>query len=116
MKIVVDKLPEDRLECPFCYIKEGNLFCKLDDETCNEDIDCPYVIDLVNAKSSPKTVIRMTPERFKEEAQKIYDSGKGYAGEDGHLDMDQLMKECLDSLGYQEGTEILFSMKSIWYS
>ena len=58
----------------------------------------------------------MTPEEFKIKAQELYDKHKGYAGEEGHCDIDDLLTECLNSLGYEEGTKILWSMKSIWYS
>jgi hypothetical protein len=58
----------------------------------------------------------MTPEEFAKKAQKIYDKHEGYAGEDGHIDIDRLMTECLESLGYQDGCDILWSMSSIWYA
>lgn len=58
----------------------------------------------------------MTPEEFKQKAQEIYDKYKGVAGEEGHIDMDDLMTECLESLGYKEGIDILYSMNSIWYA
>lgn len=58
----------------------------------------------------------MTPEEFKEKAQEIYDEYKGYAEEGGHIAMDDLMYDCLESLGYKEGLDILFSMKYIWYA
>lgn len=45
----------------------------------------------------------MTPEEFAKRAQKIYDENEGFAGESGHIDMDRLMIECLESLGYEEG-------------
>ena len=57
----------------------------------------------------------MTPKDFKEKAQKIFDKNEGYAGESGHMEIDRLMQECLRSLGYGEGIDILFSMDSIWY-
>ena len=58
----------------------------------------------------------MTPEEFKIKAQKIYDNYNGYAGEEGHYEMDVLMMECLESLGYSDGVNILWSMKDIWYA
>lgn len=58
----------------------------------------------------------MTAQEFKERAQEIYDNCKGSAGEEGHIDMDILMEEALISLGFQEGVEILRSMKDIWYA
>ena len=58
----------------------------------------------------------MTPEEFKIKAQEIYDRYEGIAGYDGHLEMDNLLTDCLESLGYKEGTEILWSMKDIWHS
>lgn len=58
----------------------------------------------------------MAPEEFKIKAQALYDKYHGHAGEEGHLDIDDLLTECLNSLGYQEGTEILWSMDSIWYA
>lgn len=58
----------------------------------------------------------MTPEEFAKRAQKIYDENEGFAGENGHIDMDRLMIECLESLGYEDGCDILFSMTSIWYA
>ena len=58
----------------------------------------------------------MTPEEFKNKAQELYDKHKGFAGEDGHMDVDALLTECLISLGYKEGTDILWSMKDFWYA
>lgn len=58
----------------------------------------------------------MTPEEFAKKAQKIYDENEGFAGESGHIDIDRLMVECLESLGYGDGCDILFSMTSIWYA
>lgn len=57
----------------------------------------------------------MTPKEFKEKAQEIFDKHEGCACDDGHQDIDRLMQECLRSLGYGEGIDILFSMDSIWY-
>lgn len=50
----------------------------------------------------------MTPEEFTKKAQEIYDKYEGYAEEDGHIDIDRLMVECLESLGYKDGCDILF--------
>lgn len=58
----------------------------------------------------------MTPEEFKNKAQELYNKHEGYAGEDGHMDVDALLTECLISLGYKEGTDILWSMRCFWYS
>lgn len=58
----------------------------------------------------------MTPAEFKAKAQELYDKHKGWAGEEGHIDVDNLLTECLDSLGYQEGTDILWSMSDFWYA
>lgn len=58
----------------------------------------------------------MTPEEFKNKAQELYNRRKGYAGEDGHMDVDALLTECLISLGYKEGTDILWSMQDFWYA
>ena len=58
----------------------------------------------------------MTPEEFKNKAQELYNKHKGYAGEDGHMDVDALLTECLISLGYKEGTDILWSMQNFWYA
>lgn len=58
----------------------------------------------------------MTPEEFKAKAQEIYDKYEGEADEGGHMERDNLMSECLESLGYEEGIEILYSMSRIWYS
>lgn len=55
----------------------------------------------------------MTPEEFAKKAQEIYNKHKGYAGEEGHIDIDDLMTECLESLGYKDGCDILWSMSSI---
>ena len=52
----------------------------------------------------------MTPAEFKAKAQELYDKHKGWAGEEGHMDVDDLLTECLNSLGYKEGTDILWSM------
>jgi hypothetical protein len=58
----------------------------------------------------------MTPEEFKELAQKLYDKHEGYGGEEGHMDKDSLMYKCLKSLGYQDGLNILNKLEPIWYS
>lgn len=58
----------------------------------------------------------MTPEEFKKLAQEIYNRNKGYAGEEGHIERDRLMMDCLRSLGYDEGVDILWSMDAIWYA
>ena len=58
----------------------------------------------------------MTPAEFKAKAQELYDKPKGFAGEEGHMDVDDLLTECLNSLGYKEGTDILWSMSGFWYS
>lgn len=58
----------------------------------------------------------MTPEEFKAKAQELYDEHEGYTGEDGHMDVDALLTECLVSLGYKEGTDILWSMRDFWYA
>lgn len=58
----------------------------------------------------------MTSEEFKLLAQEIYERNKGWAGEKGHVEMDGLMIDCLKSLGYDEGVDILFSMDAIWYT
>ena len=58
----------------------------------------------------------MTPEEFKAKAQEIYDRNKGYAGEGGHIEVDDLLTECLNSLGYKDGTDILWSMRAFWYA
>lgn len=58
----------------------------------------------------------MTPGEFKNKAQELYDKHKGFAGEDGHMDVDALLTECLISLGYKEGTDILWSMQDFWYA
>lgn len=57
----------------------------------------------------------MTKEEFKERAQKIFDENKGFAGEDGHIQVDSLMEECLRSLGYGEGIDIMNEMSGFWY-
>lgn len=58
----------------------------------------------------------MTPEEFVKKAKEIYNKYKGYAGEEGHIDIDDLMTECLESLGYKDGCDILWSMHNIWYA
>lgn len=58
----------------------------------------------------------MTPEMFRYKAQELYDRNEGYAGEDGHIEVDALLSDCLQQLGYEEGLEILWSMKDFWYS
>ena len=58
----------------------------------------------------------MTPKEFKNRAQELYDKHKGFAGEEGHIDVDALLTECLISLGYKEGTDILWSMQDFWYA
>ena len=57
----------------------------------------------------------MTPEEFKNKAQELYNKHRGFAGEEGHMDVDALLTECLISLGYKEGTDILWSMQDFWY-
>ena len=58
----------------------------------------------------------MTKEEFKRRAQEIYDMNEGFAGEDGHIQVDLLMKECLESLGYGEGIKIMNKMSNFWYA
>lgn len=58
----------------------------------------------------------MTPEEFYEKAKQIYDKNEGYAGESGHMDADRLMEECLISLGYEKGIDVLMSMSNFWYA
>lgn len=58
----------------------------------------------------------MSIEEFTERAKQIYDIYEGRAGESGHIDRDHLMVECLTSLGYKEGIDILLSMEDIWYA
>ena len=54
----------------------------------------------------------MTPEEFKAKAQELYNKHKGFAGEEGHIDVDDLLTECLNSLG----SDILWSMSGFWYA
>lgn len=58
----------------------------------------------------------MTPEEFYIAAKKIYDENEGYAGETGHMEVDELMEKCLRSLGYEKGMDILMSMSNFWYA
>ena len=58
----------------------------------------------------------MTPEEFKKRAQELYDKNEGHAGEEGHMAIDDLLTECLISLGYEEGCNILWRMDDIWYA
>lgn len=58
----------------------------------------------------------MTPKEFVRSAQEIYNKYEGDAGEEGHIDIDRLMIDCLESLGYKDGCDILFSMIHIWYA
>lgn len=58
----------------------------------------------------------MSPEEFKQRAREICDERNGYAGEMGHREIDMLLDECLESLGYGEGLEILNSMSGFYYS
>ena len=58
----------------------------------------------------------MTAEEFKKRAQEIYDENEGYAGEDGHIQVDLLMEECLRSLRYGEGIDIMNKMSNFWYA
>lgn len=58
----------------------------------------------------------MTKEEFKERAKAIYDECKGFAGEEGHIDVDRLMEECLRDLGYEEGLDIIDKMTGFWYA
>ena len=58
----------------------------------------------------------MTPKEFKIKAQELYDKHHGEAGESGHIEIDDLLTDCLTSLGYEEGLEILWSMDDVWYA
>ena len=58
----------------------------------------------------------MSKEEFTKKAKELYDKYKGEAGEEGHIDIDNLMAEALTELGYGAGVDILFSMSDIWYS
>lgn len=58
----------------------------------------------------------MTSEEFKKRAQAIYDSNDGDVGEEGHIVMDDLLIECLNSSGYPEGINTLLAMSHIWYA
>lgn len=60
----------------------------------------------------------ITPEEFVQLAQELYDKNSGYAGEQGHMEMDALISEVLCSIDptYEKGLDILYSMNSIWYS
>ena len=58
----------------------------------------------------------MTAEEFKKRAQEIYDENEGYAEEDGHIQVDLLMEECLRSLRYGEGIDIMNKMSNFWYA
>lgn len=58
----------------------------------------------------------MTKEEFKKRAKVIYNLYNGKAGEEGHMEIDSLMYDCLKELGYNEGLDILFSMDYIWYA
>lgn len=64
----------------------------------------------------PKENKSMSIDEFTRKAKEIYNKHKGYAGEEGHIDRDDLMEECLRSLGYEKGLNILNSMKAYWYS
>lgn len=57
----------------------------------------------------------MSPEEFYEAAKSLYDELDGSAGEHGHIRMDELMENCLRSIGYEQCVEILLSMKNVWY-
>ena len=58
----------------------------------------------------------MSPEEFYQEAKKLYDKHKGSAGEFGHMEIDELMENCLRSLGYDKGMNVLSSMTDVQYS
>ena len=45
----------------------------------------------------------MTPEEFAKKAEEIYKKNEGQAEANGHIEMDRLMVECLESLGYKDG-------------
>lgn len=53
----------------------------------------------------------VTPEKFKEDCQTLFDNYKGDADEEGHVDMDDLLKNTLSALGYNDGIEILNKFK-----
>ena len=55
----------------------------------------------------------MSPGEFYQEAKKLYDKHKGSAGEFGHMEIDELMENCLRSLGYDKGMNVLSSMTDV---
>lgn len=59
----------------------------------------------------------ITPEEFVQLAQELYDKNSGYAGEQGHMEMDDLISDVLCSIdpSYQKGLDILYKMGGIWY-
>ena len=58
----------------------------------------------------------MTPEEFAKKAQEIKEKNEGQAEANGHIDMDRLMVEFLESLVYKDVFDILFIITYIWYS
>ena len=55
----------------------------------------------------------MTPEEFATKMQAIKDRGN-WEEEENHIDADQLMLECLKSLGYGDGCNVFRSIEK-WY-
>ena len=53
---------------------------------------------------------------LKSAPKKIFDKNKGFAGEDGHMQVDSLMEECLRSLGYGKGIDIMNKMSGFYYA
>lgn len=140
MKFLVDSLPYYQEYCPFwCYCSDKDcptMWAK--EKVCSEDNphECEWLREKVETSDTPSiptySVIKnddgittmtfskenekMTPEEFRQRAQDIYNKNRGYAGEEGHVQLDNLMYRCLKSLGYGAGLEILFSMDAIWYA
>ena len=60
----------------------------------------------------------MSPQEFETKMQALYDKhhmSSGDSGELGHMEMDELLIECLQSLGYNEGCEI-YNKVTKWYA
>ena len=72
-------------------------------------------MDLEYIDNSENIIIKgMTPQEFKNKMQELKDKF-GSDFEAVHGCMDDLMLECLRSLGYQEGCDI-FDSQEMWYA
>ncbi len=94
---------------------------KASDEQAKEDAEDKAYQSFADMSELLTTILRaddntVTPEKFKKDCQTLFDKYKGDAGEEGHGDMDDLLKNTLNVLGYTDGIEILNKLTNVWYS